>query len=185
MVALSSTEAEYIALSEAIKEAIWLKGLMKDFGISKKPVKIFCDNQSTIHLCKNLQHHSRTKHIDIKFHFIREQIEKQEVEVLKVYTNENAADMLPKVVVTPRIFEVDPLSVDSIEGHNQVLGKGFSYYWTSERGWNVVVRRGLHTPMLDVRYSVVMLTGYVVGWYCMSMDLEVTDTRMATEDVVV
>ena len=53
MVALASTEDEYIALSEAIKEAIWLKGFLKDFGISQKFVKIYCDNQSIIHLSKN------------------------------------------------------------------------------------------------------------------------------------
>ncbi|TYK04828.1 zinc finger MYM-type protein 1-like [Cucumis melo var. makuwa] len=85
--------------------------------------------------------------------------------------------------VTPRIFEVDPLSVDSIEGHNRVSGKGFPTTGPRSEAGNVVVHRGLHTPMLDVWYSVVMLTGYVVDWNCMSMDLEVTVTRMATEDV--
>ena len=102
---LSSTEAEYIALSEVIKEAIWLKGLLKDFGLSQKSVKIYCDNQSTIHLSKNQQYHSRTKHIDIKFHFIREQIEKQEVEVLKVHTSENTTDILTKVVTRTKFLK--------------------------------------------------------------------------------
>ena len=105
VVVLSSTEAEYIALSEVIKEAIWLKGLLKDFGLSQKSVKIYCDNQSTIHLSKNQQYHSRTKHIDIKFHFIREQIEKQEVEVLKVHTSENTTDILTKVVTRTKFLK--------------------------------------------------------------------------------
>ena len=105
VVALSSTKAKYIALSEAIKEAIWLKGLLKDFGLSQKIVKIYCHNQSTIHLSKNQQYHSRTKHIDIKFHFIREQTEKQEVEMLKVHTSENAVDVLTKVVTRTKFLK--------------------------------------------------------------------------------
>ena len=72
MVALSSTEAEFIALSEAIKEGIWLKGLLKDYGINQRTIKIYCDNQSAIHLSKNQQFHNRTKHIDIRFHFVRD-----------------------------------------------------------------------------------------------------------------
>ncbi|KAA0036867.1 gag protease polyprotein [Cucumis melo var. makuwa] len=87
-------------------------------------------------------------------------------------------DRFLKEYVTPRIFEVDPLSVDSIEGHNQVSGKGSPTTGPRSEAGNVVVHRGLHNPMLDVWYSVVMLTGYVVDWYCMSMDLEVTVTRM-------
>ncbi|KAA0060379.1 DNA-directed RNA polymerase I subunit RPA1-like [Cucumis melo var. makuwa] len=71
-------------------------------------------------------------------------------------------------------FEVDPLSVDSIEGHNRISGKGFPTTGPRSEAGNVVVHRGLHTPMLDARYSVVMLMGYVVDWNCMSMDLEVT-----------
>lgn len=93
---MSTTEAEFIALSEAIKEGIWLKGLLHDFGVKQTTVRIFCDNQSTIFLTKNPQFNNRTKHIDIKFHFVRESIEKGEVEVLKVHTDDNAADLLTK-----------------------------------------------------------------------------------------
>ena len=60
--ALSINEAEYIALAKAIKEGLWLKRLMKGFGIKQSIEKIFCDNQSVIHLSKNPQYHSRTKH---------------------------------------------------------------------------------------------------------------------------
>ncbi|KAA0061256.1 gag protease polyprotein [Cucumis melo var. makuwa] len=73
--------------------------------------------------------------------------------------------------------QVDPLSVDSIERHNRVSGKGSPTTGPRSEAGNVVVHRGLHTLMLDVRYSVVMLTGYEVDWNCMSMDLEVTVTR--------
>lgn len=80
VVALSTTEAEFIALSEAVKEVVWLKGLLKDFGHEQQQVKIYCDNQSAIYLTKNQQFHNRTKRIDIKFHYVREQIEKWKFE---------------------------------------------------------------------------------------------------------
>ena len=105
VVALSSTEDEYIALSEAIKEAIWLKRSLKDFGLSQKSVKIYYDNQSTIHLSKNQQYHSRTKNIYIKFHFIREQIEKQKVEMLKVQSSENTTDILTKIFTRKKFLK--------------------------------------------------------------------------------
>lgn len=96
VVALSTTEAKFIALSKAIKEGIWLKGLLQDYGIKQPTVQIYYDNQSTIHFTKNPQFHNRTKHIDIKFHFVREEIEKGEIEVLKVHTSDNVADILTK-----------------------------------------------------------------------------------------
>ena len=98
IVALSTTEAEYIALAKAVKKGLWLKGLMMDFGVKQSIIKIFCDNQSVIHLSKNPLYHSRTKHIDIKYHFIREKIEADELQVLKVHISENTADMLTKPV---------------------------------------------------------------------------------------
>ncbi|TYK30719.1 hypothetical protein E5676_scaffold343G00510 [Cucumis melo var. makuwa] len=70
------------------------------------------------------------------------------------------------------------LGVDSIEGHNRVSSKGFPTTGPRIEAGNVVIHRGLHTPMPDVRYSVVMLMGYVVDWNCMSMDLKVLRTRL-------
>ncbi|CAA7016274.1 unnamed protein product [Microthlaspi erraticum] len=97
--ALSTTEAEYISLTEAVKEAIWLKGLLADFGLKHGAVKVWCDSQSAICLSKNNVFHERTKHIAVKYHFIRDVIEDGEVEVLKVHTSRNPADILTKVVL--------------------------------------------------------------------------------------
>lgn len=96
MVALSSIEAEFVALTEAIKEGIWFKGLLKDYEINTKRVKIYCDNYNVIHLSKNQQFYNKTKHINIKFHFVRNQIENGDIEILKVHTTENAANMMTK-----------------------------------------------------------------------------------------
>ena len=98
VVALSSTEAEYMAATEVIKEAIWLKGLAKEMGFNSENITVYCDNQSALHLMKNPIFHERSKHIDIKMHFIREVISNQEVLVDKIHTNHNPADMLTKAV---------------------------------------------------------------------------------------
>ncbi|KAK4402370.1 Retrovirus-related Pol polyprotein from transposon TNT 1-94 [Sesamum angolense] len=66
IVALSTTEAEYIAATEAFKEALWLEGIVKEIGFLKQKVTIFSDSQSAIQLCKNPVFHDRTKHIDVR-----------------------------------------------------------------------------------------------------------------------
>ncbi|GMP38813.1 hypothetical protein CsSME_00009935 [Camellia sinensis var. sinensis] len=97
-VALSTTEAEYMAVTEAFKEAIWLHGLIEDLGIVQKHVEVFCDSQSAICLAKNQVHHARTKHIDVHFHFIREIVNEGDILLQKIGTADNPADMLTKVV---------------------------------------------------------------------------------------
>ena len=99
-VALSTTEAEYMAITEAVKEAIWLQGLLDDLGVGHKQVTVFCDSQSAIHLAKNQVYHARTKHIDVRYHFVWEIIEEGGVLVQKIKTDDNPADMLTKVVTS-------------------------------------------------------------------------------------
>lgn len=97
-VALSTTEAEYMAITEAVKEAIWLHGLLKDLGVGQKQLEVYSDSQSAIHLAKNQVFHARTKHIDVRYHFVREILEEEEILLQKIHTTENPADMLTKVV---------------------------------------------------------------------------------------
>ncbi|KAH9800551.1 Integrase catalytic domain-containing protein [Citrus sinensis] len=101
-VALSTTEAEYIALTEAIKEAIWLRGLVSELGFKQEVVKVSCDSSSDIQLSKNPKYHERTKHIDIRMHFIRDEIGKGVVSVVKVPSEVNPADMLTKPLPSVR-----------------------------------------------------------------------------------
>ena len=96
-VALSSTEAEYMALCAAAQEAVHLRRLLSDLGFEQKgPTIIYEDNQSCIALAKNPVHHARTKHIDIRFHYTREKIEDGEIDVVYVPTSEQLADVLTK-----------------------------------------------------------------------------------------
>ncbi|GJX92588.1 retrovirus-related pol polyprotein from transposon TNT 1-94 [Tanacetum coccineum] len=94
-------EAEYMALMEAVKEGIWLRGLLEELGMKLNTVAVNCDNQGAIHLSWNHVFHERTKHINVCYNFIREVVEAKTVEVLKVGTEHNATDALTKVV--PRL----------------------------------------------------------------------------------
>ena len=98
VVALSTTEAEYIALTDAVKESFWLKGIMEDLGIRQKKVVVNCDSSSAISLSKHQTFHNRSKHIDVRLHFIRDEVGKGMVEVRKIGTEHNPADALTKVV---------------------------------------------------------------------------------------
>nr|GFC44394.1 retrovirus-related Pol polyprotein from transposon TNT 1-94 [Tanacetum cinerariifolium] len=98
VVALSTTEAEYMALMVAVKEAIWLNGLLEELSVELNRVTVNYDNQGAIHLSQNHVFHERTKHINVCYHFIREVLEAKTVEVLKVGTEHNVADALTKVV---------------------------------------------------------------------------------------
>ncbi|GJY00148.1 putative RNA-directed DNA polymerase [Tanacetum coccineum] len=97
-VALSTTEAEYVAATEACKELLWLKRFLQELGFKQQRYAVLCDNQSTIHLAKNSMFHKRTKHIDIRYHWIRDAIEDGMFELNKVHTDDNASDMLTKAV---------------------------------------------------------------------------------------
>ena len=91
----STTEAEYLALSESTKEAIWLRRLLSDIGCgSEEPTVIFEDNQGAIEISKNAKFHNRTKHIDVRFHFIREKVLSNEVKVIYLSTEEMLADVM-------------------------------------------------------------------------------------------
>lgn len=96
-VALSTAEAEYMALSSASQDGVWLKQLIDELTQSiVEPIVLFEDNQSAICIAKNPTFHSRTKHIGIKYHYIREQIINQNVELKYCPTENMAADVLTK-----------------------------------------------------------------------------------------
>ena len=96
-VARSSTEAEYVALSAAAQECIWLRRLLKDFGLSDdKPTTLYEDNTGALELAKNPKFHNRTKHIDVAYHFTRERVASNELSVLHCSTEEMVADIMTK-----------------------------------------------------------------------------------------
>ncbi|CAK1579065.1 unnamed protein product [Parnassius mnemosyne] len=99
-IALSTTEAEFVAACEAAKEMIWLRQLMLDLGENCKCVTMFIDNQSAIKLINNPVYHKRTKHIDVKYYFIREKVELGMIKINYVPSKNQFADILTKALST-------------------------------------------------------------------------------------
>ncbi|GJW64274.1 hypothetical protein Tco_0116158 [Tanacetum coccineum] len=100
--AISTTEAEYIAMSGCCAQILWMRSQLKDYGFLFNKIPLYCDNKSAIALsCNNVQH-SRSKHIDIRHHFIREQVENGVVELYFVETNYQLADILTKALPRER-----------------------------------------------------------------------------------
>jgi hypothetical protein len=97
-VAMSSTEAEYIGLSEAAKEAMWLCQLGHDLGIKFDPVKLYEDNQGSIFLADHPVSHQRTKHINVRYHFVRHLVSSGDLEILYLRTEDMVADIFTKAL---------------------------------------------------------------------------------------
>lgn len=97
-VAMSTTEAEYIAAAVAAREGIWLKQLLLDVGQTEGPVQLRSDNQSAIHLMHNPGGTARSKHIDIAHHFVRDRVSRGDLAVRYVGTGEMVADVLTKAL---------------------------------------------------------------------------------------
>lgn len=92
VVALSTTQVEYIALIEGVKKALWLKGMIAKMEC----VTIHCDSQSVIHLANHQIYHERTKHIDVRLQFMRAIVESKEVRIMKATSKENLANVFIK-----------------------------------------------------------------------------------------
>ena len=98
IVAISTTEAEYIAAIEAFKEMLWMQRFLGEMGIKHDKYVLYCDSQSAIHLAKNPEFHSKAKHIDLRYHWIWHVLEEEQLSLEKIYTNRNPTDMLTKIL---------------------------------------------------------------------------------------
>ncbi|GJZ21713.1 putative ribonuclease H-like domain-containing protein [Tanacetum coccineum] len=102
IVATSTTEAEYVAAASCCGQVLWIQNQMLDYGFNFMNTKIHIDNESTICIVKNPVYHSKTKHIEIRHHFIRDSYEKKLIRVEKIHTDFNVADLLTKAFDGPR-----------------------------------------------------------------------------------
>ena len=97
IVALSTTEAEYIALTHGAKKLTWLRKLLSDLGEDmSQEIPLYCDNLGAITISKDNSYHARTKHINIRYHYIRQLIASHEVDLTHVASKDNAADIFTK-----------------------------------------------------------------------------------------
>jgi hypothetical protein len=107
-ISTSTTEAEYVGLCNAAKEAVWLRNLLRDLGRGRyaggeHAMCIYSDNQGALRLTENPEFHARSKHIDIQYHYTRELVEDGVVSVKYVPTTEMAADCLTKPLKRARL----------------------------------------------------------------------------------
>ncbi|GKE22666.1 retrotransposon protein, putative, unclassified [Tanacetum coccineum] len=112
--AISSTEAEYIAMLGCCAQILWMRSQLTDYGLGFNKIPMYCDNKSAIALsCNNVQH-SRSKHIDIRFHFIKEHVENGVIELYFVNTEYQLADIFTKALARERIeFLINKLGMRS------------------------------------------------------------------------
>ena len=110
-VSLSTAEAEYIATRSCCSQLLWIKKLLGDYGISQDPMVIYCDNSNAIDISKNPIQHSMTKHIEIRYHFIRDLVERKIVTFEYIPTERQNADIFTK-----------PLDRSNFETFRQVIG---------------------------------------------------------------
>ncbi|GKB52680.1 hypothetical protein Tco_0903433, partial [Tanacetum coccineum] len=96
VVANSTTEAEYIAASHYCGQVLWIQNQMLDYGFDFMQIKIHVDNENVICVVKNPVYHSKTKHIEIRHHFIIDSYEKRLIKMVKIYTDNNVTDLLTK-----------------------------------------------------------------------------------------
>ena len=95
-VSLSTAESEYIAAGSCCAQLLWMKQTLKDYGIHLKQVPLYCDNESAIKIANNLVQHSKTKHIEIRHHFLRDHVMKEDIDIIHVNTEEQLADIFTK-----------------------------------------------------------------------------------------
>ena len=101
-VALSTTESEFISAAEATKEAIWLNRILTELGVGELPVTLKCDNQGAIALIHDPVFHQRTKHIDVRFFFVRDAQAESKVNISYIETENQLADIFTKALAAPR-----------------------------------------------------------------------------------
>nr|GEZ79025.1 hypothetical protein [Tanacetum cinerariifolium] len=104
----TTEEVEYVAAARCCRQVLWIQNQMLDYGFNLMNTKIYIDSESTICIVKNPVFHSKTKHIEIRHHFIRNAYEKKLIQVLKIHTDDNVADLLTKA------FDVSRWVVDAM-----------------------------------------------------------------------
>ncbi|GJU29294.1 putative ribonuclease H-like domain-containing protein [Tanacetum coccineum] len=131
---------EYVAAANCCGQVLWIQNQMMHYGFNFMNTKIHIDNESTISVIKNLVAHSRTKHIEIRFHFIRDCYEKRLIEVIKIHTDHNVADLLTKgfdvtrfnfLVVSIGLLNIESLKRD-IDGTKELLLPDLLILWLTK-----------------------------------------------------
>ena len=107
IVALSTTEAEFVAAVSAGQEVLWLRNLLTEFGFDVSAAsRLRIDNLSALSVAKNPEHHGRMKHLDLRFYWLRDEVAKGRIEVVHLCTSHMPADILTKSLPKPKVLEM-------------------------------------------------------------------------------
>ncbi|GJS24995.1 hypothetical protein Tco_0453627 [Tanacetum coccineum] len=167
-VAMSSIEAEYVVVARCCANILWMKSQLTDYDIIYKKVPIFCDNTSAIAISNNLVLHSRTKHIDIRYHFIRHHILKGDIELHFIPTQYQLADSFIKPLDDPTFKRFIVELVQFLEAFIKALTQYVEYlveFWYTAKTledskvW-VSTLIGVSPPSLKVVRAWVATIGY-------------------------
>ena len=129
---LSIAESEYIATGSCCAQLLWMKQTFKDYGIQMKQVPLYCNNESAIKIANNPVQHSKTKHIEIHHHFLRDHVAKEDTDIIHVNTEEQLADIFTKPLNEKRFCKLR-CELNILESSN-VLWSGthpntYAYWW--------------------------------------------------------
>ncbi|GKA04337.1 putative ribonuclease H-like domain-containing protein [Tanacetum coccineum] len=150
IVATSTTEAEYVAAANCCGQVLWVQNQLLDYGFNFMNTKIHIDNESTICIVKNPVYHSKTKHIEIRHHFIRDCYEKKLISVEKIHTDLNVADLLTKPFDGPRFnYLVVSIGIAWMKGRSDKDSIEFTITEESVRRSNIqfAMLQGLHVEI--------------------------------------
>jgi hypothetical protein len=115
-VSLSTDEAEYVAVASCCAQVLWMKTQLTDYGLKYDHIPIYCDSQSAIAIAVNSVNHSRSKHIDVRYHFLKDHIEKGDIELYFVGTDLQLADLFTKSLDEKRFnFLISKLGMLNLE----------------------------------------------------------------------
>ncbi|GJY18660.1 ribonuclease H-like domain-containing protein [Tanacetum coccineum] len=148
---LTTTEAEYVAASSCCGQVLWIQNQMLDYGYNFMNTKIFIDNESNICIVKNPVFHSKTKNIEIRHHFIRDSNEKKLIQMIKIHTDQNVADLLTKAFDVGRFQYLITTANDEI----QVSVVGLLYYCFRENySQDIVMEEVEITATIDGKVKI-------------------------------
>ncbi|GJZ51060.1 retrovirus-related pol polyprotein from transposon TNT 1-94 [Tanacetum coccineum] len=171
--AISTTEAEYIAMSGCYAQILWMRSQLSDYGFAFNKIPLYCDNRSAIALCCNNVQHSRSKHIDIRHHFIREQVEKGVVELYFVTTDYQLADIFTKALPRERFeFLLPRLGMKSMSPETlKRLQEGEEDKWVPIGKSNCVlnVQKSQRNPIFLIAVAILKITNFFRAFTTSSM----------------
>ncbi|KAJ9566359.1 LOW QUALITY PROTEIN: hypothetical protein OSB04_002325 [Centaurea solstitialis] len=174
-VSTSTAEAEYVAAASCCSQALWMQTQLRDYGYTFNKIPILCDNKSAIAISENPVDHSKTKHIDIRYHFLKHQVEKGNVEMYFVNTEYQLADLFTKALDEKRFtYLIEKIGMTAIvlvkKSNNQYLVPNITTFPADAADWFEYEDEGL---------TIAGYTADRKGKKMVSLTMNVNDLRQA------